>query len=55
MRKRGLCCRCVSVRPSQLVDCIQTAVRKKDAPFFEIFNFKNAVTLKNGLEVREGH
>jgi len=28
MRKRGLCCRYVSVRPSQLVDCIQTAVRK---------------------------
>jgi len=22
---------------------------------FEIFNFKNAVTLKTGLEVRQGH
>jgi len=40
------------VRYSFLLVCYSKSVRRT---VFEIFDFKNAVTLKTGLDVRHGH
>jgi len=44
------------VRYGFLLVCYSNFIRKNLVFYsFEIFDFKNAVTLKTGLEVREGH